>query len=214
MGFLKYFVDTWSLYTVGSTTVNLSKDEAVAIAMQSIKTFSYKVGSGNETFEVKDFKVTRAMVTQLLFCSSIGSGKARGDDALMLYPMWRIGIGLDKFYPGNVYGIYVDIWADTKEVKQIQEVFSTLPPELVGSGLFDDNAAQALDSALQSNSTPILWLMFASLTLGVFGTVPVWLKMKKNRYGLMNFESFVLQGLLVFCFVSCCSQLYLRFQSR
>jgi hypothetical protein len=44
--------------------------------------------------------------------------------------MWRIGIALDKFYPGNVYGIYVDIWADTKEVRHIKEVFSTLdPPE-------------------------------------------------------------------------------------
>jgi hypothetical protein len=44
----------------------------------------------------------------------------------MLYPMWRIGIALDKFYPGNVYGIYIDIWADTKEVRHIKEVFATL----------------------------------------------------------------------------------------
>lgn len=209
-GFLNYFLDTWDLYKVGSTTVNLSKDEAVAIAMKSAKTFSYKVGSGNDTFEVKDFNITRAMVTQLLFCSSIGMDKARGDDALTIYPMWRIGIGLDKFYPGNVYGIYVDIWADTKEVKQVQEVFSTLPPELVGASMFDEKAVGTLGSTasgswLQSDFAPSIWFVFAVVFVA-FGAVPIWLRLKKSSWRIHNFpvlrSTKITVGLLCFILFS------------
>jgi hypothetical protein len=76
-GFLKYFVDTWDLYAVGSMVVNLSEEEAVAIAMQKAKTFSYKVGLGNNTSEVKEFSITRVMVAELVFCSSIGADQPR-----------------------------------------------------------------------------------------------------------------------------------------
>ena len=107
-GFLKYFVDTWDLYRVGNTAINLSEEEAVAIAMEQAKAFSWKVGEGDDTFEVKDFNVTTAKVTRLSFCSSLHADKPRGNDLLTLFPMWRIGVGLDKFYLGNVYGIYVD----------------------------------------------------------------------------------------------------------
>ena len=174
-GFLKYFVDTWDLYKIGSTAVNLSEEEAVAIAMERAKTHSWKVGSGNNTFEVKDFKVTKPMVTQLVFCTSLYADKARSDDPLTLYPMWRIGVGLDKFYPGNVYGIYVDIWADTKEIRHVQETFSTLDPELVGSQLFDE-----------SNAVSIVWAAFPVVAIVVLGTAPICLSRKKNSSRLYN----------------------------
>jgi len=43
-------------------------------------------------------------------------------DPLTLYPLWRIRLYLDKLYPGNVYGIYVMLWADTGEIYKVQEM--------------------------------------------------------------------------------------------
>lgn len=125
-GFLKYFIDTWNLYKIGNTNVNLSKEEAIDIAMEQAMEFSWKIVIGNDTVEINRFNVTEAVVTQLSFCTSRNADTVRDQNIFTLYPMWRIGIGLDKHYPGNVYGIYVDIWADTKEVRNVQEVFSTL----------------------------------------------------------------------------------------
>jgi hypothetical protein len=39
-GFLNCFMDTWNLYPIGSTTVNLSEQQAEAIAMRTAKTCS------------------------------------------------------------------------------------------------------------------------------------------------------------------------------
>src|SRR3972149_11869984 len=36
-GFLTYFIDNWSLYSIGSASVNLSKGEAVAIALDAAR---------------------------------------------------------------------------------------------------------------------------------------------------------------------------------
>jgi len=179
-GFLKYFVDTWNFYEVGSIDVNLSEAEAVAIAIDKAKTFSWKVVSDNDTFEVKDFNVTRPMVTQLVFSSSRHADNPRSDNLLKLYPMWRIGVGLDKFYPGNVYGIYVDIWADTKEVRNVQEVFSTLDPELIGPQLFGEVAVEASVSTEQLNSESIVLLILPAFAVAVLGSVAFRLPMKKK----------------------------------
>jgi hypothetical protein len=156
-GALKFFVDTWDIYTVGGTNVNLSEKGAVDIALQSVKGFSYQLGFGKNATIVRNLNVTCAKFTQLIFCDSIGADNVRGDDNLTLFPMWRIGVGLDKWYPGNVYGVYVDVWADTGEVRLVQEVFSTLPPEMVGNSMFDNSSSVSLNdratgSTVKSNS--------------------------------------------------------------
>ena len=190
-GFLKYFIDTWDLYKIGSTSVNLSEEEAIAIAMERAKTYSWKVGWGNNTFEVKDFKVTKAMMTQLVFCTSLYADRARSDNPLTLYPMWRIGVGLDKFYPGNVYGIYVDIWADTKEIRHVRAAFSTLDPQLIESQLFDESTVETLNdqssaSEAQLNSISITCIALTAFAVVVLGTAPVWLSRKKKSSRFYN----------------------------
>ncbi len=39
----------------------------------------------------------------------------------------RVGVALNKWYD-QMYGVQVDIWADTGEIRNIQEAWSTLPP--------------------------------------------------------------------------------------
>ncbi len=191
-GNFKYFVDTWDTYTIASTNVRLSEADAVAIALNTAKDFSYQLGSGENATVVKDLQVTKPMVTQLVFCDNVGADNPRGDDLLMLYPMWRIGVGLDKWYPGNVYGVYVDVWADTGQVRLVQEVFSTLPPEMVGNGLFDNNTDANLNNQVShnlvdSNSPLISGLFFGSLAFGASTIALILLQLKKKT--LIRFNS-------------------------
>ena len=186
-GFLQNFVDTWNLYPIGSTAVNLSEAEAESIAMQNAKTYSWKVGSGNETYVVNRFNVTQPIVEQLIFCEAGNASGARSDDPLTLYPAWRIGVGLDKFYPGNVYGIYVDVWADTKQVRGAQEVFSTLPPPegqvasiADSSTQIGNNQTSNIDAS--SNSLPETWIIFCVFAVLALSIIPTSLRKKNHSY--------------------------------
>lgn len=125
-GFLTLFTDTWNLHKIGNTTVNISEKQAEELATKNAKAYTWTIGSGNQTVAVNNFNVTKPMVEELTFMQA---GSTRDSDPLALYPVWHIGVGLDKYYPGNVYGIYIDIWADTGQIKDVYEVFSTLPPE-------------------------------------------------------------------------------------
>ena len=144
-GFLKYFIDNWNLHKIGSTTINLSEKEAMNIAQERSKNFSWTVGSDNDAYEVKNFNVTQAMIWETIFCSDQYADEPRSQDPLTLYPMRQVWVSLDKFYPGNVYGIEVYIWADTGKIGHIQERFSTLLPE-------DAQIASLSESAIPSNS--------------------------------------------------------------
>jgi len=199
-GFLKYFIDNWNLYKIGSTTVNLSEKEAIDIALERAKTFSWKVGSDNNTFEVKNFNVTQAMIWQTIFCSSLYADEARSEDLLMLYPIRHVWVSLDKFYPGNVYGIEVYVWADTKDICHIQERFSTMDPPADLVATINDAAVEPLNDnapveAAKSNSiSTTIWIALPVLAVAVLGTVPVWLGRKKN----LPKRSFKIGGVL-FC---------------
>ncbi len=125
-GFLTAFVDNWQLYDIGNTNVNLSKEQAIAIALDAAKAHSWSVKLDADTLETKNFNESNVRWASLIFDGSLGTEKARSENPLMLYPVWRVGIALDKWY-GYMYGIEVDIWADTKEVRSIQEAWSTLP---------------------------------------------------------------------------------------
>ncbi|MCL2287591.1 MAG: hypothetical protein FWC33_00165 [Candidatus Bathyarchaeota archaeon] len=98
-------IDTRVLYTIGDTSINVSQDEAIAIALEKLQLYSYEMPDGSV---VKDFKV--------------------GDVAAMLYthpmdyvdyvlrPYWEVKLFLKETAPGNVFGITVFIWANTGEI--------------------------------------------------------------------------------------------------
>ncbi|MDI9577879.1 MAG: hypothetical protein QM398_07085 [Thermoproteota archaeon] len=180
-GFLGYFIDNWSIYNIGSTDLSLSEDQAIEIAMKAAAKFSWKIGTGENAFEVKDFNVTQAMVRQTVFISPIYTETARDQDPLTLYPIRHVWVSLDKFYPGNVYGIEVYIWADTQEVCHIQERVSTIDPQLVAS--FNDERDKSLTyqaaTGSQANS-PIMQMLLPATAIIMLGTVPMLLIKKKN----------------------------------
>ena len=101
-GFLKHFIDTWSLYKIGVEDVNISEKQAIEIAMDAAKNYSWRVGVGgdNPSVEVTEFNIAGVSKTTLDFGNYISKEEARGGDPLTLYPGWHIYLYLDKLYPG------------------------------------------------------------------------------------------------------------------
>jgi hypothetical protein len=176
--FLTAFVDYWQLYKIGSTRVRLSEKEAAAIALETAKDYSWSLKLEDDALDAENFNESNVRWTSLIFDNSLEAGKARSEDRLELYPVWRMGIALNKWY-GQMYGIQVDIWADTGEVRCVQEAWSTMPPpEGVPTADMDSHASDV------SEAKPSLAMVMAFPTLALAATVAfVWLgRRKKARY--------------------------------
>jgi hypothetical protein len=180
-GFLKYFLDNWSLYKIGSTSINLSEKEATDNGLIKAKSFSWELGSGNSTYEVKDFNATQAMVWETIFSNSLSAETARGRDPLTLYPMRHVWVSLDKFYLGNVYGIEVFFWADTKEVNNIQERFSTIDPPADLVATPNDNSSFDSAKVTSISVSSIMLPTLVTITLGFFVFWSGKMKLSKSK---------------------------------
>ncbi|MGB9853460.1 MAG: hypothetical protein ACPLRY_01430 [Candidatus Bathyarchaeales archaeon] len=204
--FLKHFIDTWSLYKIGSSAINISEEEAVKIAMERTKSFSWKVSMGGDNIpiEVKEFNIAGVSETKLVFGNYIEKNQARMGDPLTLYPGWHIKLYFDKLYPGNVYGVEVAIWADTGEVHDIRTLFlmGYYPPNGDTNG---ENSNQVepnedYNNGTCLNLTQIAWIFVLISIAIVLGATKVCYKRKrKNLEGLHNllkFNSLKLGGIL------------------
>ena len=112
------FSDDWILYQVGSTQVNISKEQAVLIAKNTAKTFSWNAnGTQISSFQILDNPVTVQLVSH-----------PKGLENLTLYPYWYVTLFLDKTYPGGVSVIAVGVWANTGKVEAIQALGGQVAP--------------------------------------------------------------------------------------
>ena len=126
-GFLKYFIDTWSLYNMGSTDLNVSEEEVTEIAMNAAENYSWNVSMGGEPqVTVTQFNIVGVIETKLAIGNYATKNEARSGDPLTLYPVWRVKLYFDKLYPGNVYGLDISIWADTGEISDIRTLISMI----------------------------------------------------------------------------------------
>ena len=102
------FIDDWYLFTVGSTTVNVSSQQAMQLSLNAVKDYSWTVNGTT----VSNFNVLPQPIS-VVFHPNTKNG-------LALYPQWTVTLYLDKTYPGGVDSITVQIWADTGAIAQIQ----------------------------------------------------------------------------------------------
>jgi hypothetical protein len=106
-----------SLYTfsddrynkIGSTDVDISREEAIGIAMKRVQNISWNVNASDSSV------VKVGNVTILENRTKVGL-LTSPEEPLMLYPYWQVGLTFDKVYPGSVYGVTYNIWADTGEI--------------------------------------------------------------------------------------------------
>jgi hypothetical protein len=185
-GFLKYFADTWDLYQVGTASVNISEKQAISAALESAKLASWQMGSGDNIVEVKNFTAANAMLWETVFRSSLIADEPRNKDTLTLYPMYHVWVSLDKFYPGNVYGFNVYVWADTGKIAAINERAYTLdaPENLMATAtdfaiepLNGTAYAQVESSALSAFPS----FTFPAIAAAILSAIPIWLLHCKKR---------------------------------
>lgn len=108
-GFLQSLSDDWTLYTAGSTEVNISKEEAINIAIDYTKNYSWTVNGE----VISNFTLVEESVSAELWPHS-------RDEPLVLIPYWYVTLPLDRFYPDRVDRLAVGLWADTGEVSICQ----------------------------------------------------------------------------------------------
>ena len=104
-GNFKFFLNSWDLFKLGTTEVNVTREQAIKTAKDyALKTYS----DYNSTFEILD---NNAMATLSLQTRA----------PYMLYPHWEILLPLDKPI-GAIGSIRVLLWADTGQVTYIAGV--------------------------------------------------------------------------------------------
>ena len=108
-GTLKLFSDHWNRYAIGSADVSISEEQAISIAKERVKSYSYDSNPVVSNLKVlEDSNWTHAELTM----------QPRGD---ALYAQWEVSLPLDRLYPGMVTSIRVTLWADTGDIKSIKE---------------------------------------------------------------------------------------------
>lgn len=107
---LEEFIDGYYLYRIGNTKLNISEDEAIAIAKEHVKGFTWTANGEL----VKNFVILQEPVETRLW--------PHPRDPLELVPYWYVTLHLDKVYPGNVGSIGLGIWADTGVVSGVQTI--------------------------------------------------------------------------------------------
>jgi hypothetical protein len=151
-GNLNCFLDNWRLYNViGSPKI--SCEQAIEIALASVQNYNYQVTNGTETSTVllSGFKVAPESLAgaKLSYVNCPNASLARDGNSYNLYSSWWIPIGFDKFYPGDVTGIAVTVWADTGKVGSIELMYA------------DSNFANAYTSTIQPTISVMIKLIRA-----------------------------------------------------
>jgi len=105
---LKELTDGWFLFTIGSTEVNISNEEAIQIARNAVQGFTWEA----DGVVVSGFSVLEEPVSAVFH-------PTLREEGLALVPYWEVTLYLDKAYPGGINRIVVGVWADTGEVRRI-----------------------------------------------------------------------------------------------
>ncbi|MGD6850660.1 MAG: hypothetical protein ACQCN6_01205 [Candidatus Bathyarchaeia archaeon] len=100
------FVDGRDLNSIGDTTVNITEEQAIALALKRAETFSYRMDDGEV---ISNFLIVHDYIRAEPF------SKSRGEDR-SLYPIWVVYLPLSELYPYFVSQIRVELWADSGEI--------------------------------------------------------------------------------------------------
>ena len=110
-GLLEMLTDGWFLFNVGSTELNILEEEAINIAIDKAKDYSWTANGVN----VSEFNILEEQVTAIPY-------PHLRENNLELIPCWVVNLPLDKIYPGNVGSIVVGIWGDTGGITEYRTI--------------------------------------------------------------------------------------------
>lgn len=111
-GIVRQLIDLWNRVPIGSFAIDLTQAEAVQIAEQAVRDYSFSYG--NTTYS--NFTISNAgnaVLTNLQMQPRNGS----------LYPLYGISLGLSHMF-GGISELQVGVWADTGQVAGVNWVGS------------------------------------------------------------------------------------------
>ncbi|HDQ06828.1 MAG TPA: hypothetical protein ENN36_08950 [Candidatus Bathyarchaeota archaeon] len=111
-GVFKSLVNDWDLYNIGSSEVNVSREEAINLARNAAEDYTLRIYLEGGLTDV-EFNLADEPARAELFMYP--------RETLTVYPFWRIDLYFDKFYY-SAYGIQVGIWADTGEIESCESL--------------------------------------------------------------------------------------------
>jgi hypothetical protein len=106
---LTTMIDGYFLYTVGNTNLVVSREQAIEIAKDHVKTLTYNI----EGQQVSGFTVADEPLSVQLVPHTRGNSVA-------LFPYWYIELSLNQIYAGGRNVVTVGIYADTSKVADVQ----------------------------------------------------------------------------------------------
>jgi len=168
----------------------------VQIALATAVNHTWSIPLDSDTLAPQNFNAAKSVSwTSLIFDDSLGANANRSSNQLELYPVWRIGLVLNKWY-GQMYGIEVDVWADNGQVRSVQEEYSTLPPP---SGAPTANLSSQSSQASQATSSLALLFSLPIMAVALAGTGYFWVKKKElHCYSLLRRRG-VKTAAILFC---------------
>ena len=106
---LTTMTDGYFLFTVGSTDLATSREQAVNIAKSYVKTLTWTI----EGQQVSGFSVVDQPLSVQLVPHTRGNSVA-------LIPYWYVEMSLNKTYAGGINEVTIGIYADTGQVADVQ----------------------------------------------------------------------------------------------
>jgi hypothetical protein len=177
------FIDHRARYSIGDTTVNISREQAVKIAMEAIKNYSYRMSA--------DWVVTGFNVTEEKTVANLIPAVREGN---VLYPSWSVTLPLNGTWPGSVRELLVGIWADSGEVffchHQAYGGSDLISDSSSGYMVSDGNSGSDSPATSPSSSSPEnngaslnlnMAAMIAVATIIVAATTIIWIVKKRKE---------------------------------
>ncbi len=106
---LTTLTDGYFLYTVGNTNLSVSREQAIEIAKNHVKTLTYNI----EGQQVSGFTVVEEPLSVQLVPHTRGNSVA-------LVPYWYVELELNQIYAGGRNVVTVGIYADTSQIADVQ----------------------------------------------------------------------------------------------
>ena len=150
------FFDNRGLSTIGSVDVNISEEQAVELALQYIKTYSYRTVGGSE---MTGFNISMADITCTL-C-------AYPYEPLVLGACWNVQLPFEEFV-GSTWALTVFVSAGSGEIYKCT-------PRAVGS----TNLLEETNTSSVQNSN--LWIISGAVVAVVAVAVAVLLVSKRGN---------------------------------
>jgi len=167
---LSSMMDTRKLYTIGDTSINISMDKAIDIAIEGLKSYSYEMPDGSI---VTDFKVSKENVFATLTTARFN---------YELRPYWDVRMLLDEVYPGNVFGLSAFIWANTGEIIEYGNMATGGISYPDGTNPTDSTSTpNATDNATSSNAPNSNTLIVGIAIVAVIAVVTAGILVTKKK---------------------------------